>query len=101
MYRETKRTQMLNPTKLSITIDEESKVFHDKPKFTQYLSRNLALQKNIDGKLQHKEGNYTIENQERNLLSTNPKEESHTNIIPPLTTKVTGNNQQSLVFNIS
>ena len=58
--------------------------------------------KKIDGKLQHKEGNTTpYKNQERNLLSTNPKEDSNINIIPPQTTKVTGNNQQSLVFNIS
>jgi hypothetical protein len=35
--------------------------------------------------------------QESNL-STNPKEESHTNIIPPLTTKITGtNNHYSLI----
>jgi hypothetical protein len=31
--------------------------------------------------------------QENNRLSTNPKEDSHTNsIIPPLTTKITGSN---------
>jgi hypothetical protein len=30
--------------------------------------------------------------QESNLLSTNPKEDSHTNIISPLTTKITGSN---------
>jgi hypothetical protein len=47
--------------KLSITIDLESKIFHDKNKFTQYLSTNSALQRIIDGKLQHKEGNYTLE----------------------------------------
>ena len=36
--------------------------------------------------------------QESNLLTTNPKEEIHTNIIPPLTTKVTGNkNDYSLI----
>jgi hypothetical protein len=35
--------------------------------------------------------------QESNL-STNPKEDSHTNIIPPLTTKITGsNNHYSLI----
>jgi len=27
-------------------------------------------------------------NQEINILTTNPKEENHTNIIPPLTTKM-------------
>jgi hypothetical protein len=36
--------------------------------------------------------------QDRNLLSTNPKEGSHTNTIPPLTTKIKGsNNHFSLI----
>jgi hypothetical protein len=45
----------------SITIDGETKVFHDKTKFTQYLSTNPAQQRTVDGKYQHKEGNYTQE----------------------------------------
>jgi hypothetical protein len=53
--------RLLYPTKLSITIDGETKVFHDKTKFTQYLSMNPALQRIIKGKLQHKEGNYALE----------------------------------------
>jgi hypothetical protein len=53
--------RLLYPAKLSITIDEENKIFHDKTKFSQYLSINLALQRIIDGKLQHNEGNYTLE----------------------------------------
>ena len=37
--------------------------------------------------------------QEINLLTTNPKEENHISIIPPLTTKITGsNNHWSLIF---
>jgi hypothetical protein len=48
------------PIKPSITIDEETKVLHDKTKFTQYLSTNPAFQRIIKGKLQHKEGNYTL-----------------------------------------
>jgi hypothetical protein len=36
--------RLLYPAKLSITIDGETKVFHDKTKFTHYLSTNLALQ---------------------------------------------------------
>jgi hypothetical protein len=47
--------------KLSITIEGETKVFHDKTKFTQYLSMNPALQRIIKGKLQHKEGNHALE----------------------------------------
>jgi hypothetical protein len=41
--------------------DGETKIFHDKTKFTQYLSTNPALQRIIDGLLQHKEGNCTLE----------------------------------------
>jgi hypothetical protein len=36
-------------------------IFHDKNKFTQYLSTNPALQRIINGKLQQKEQNYTLE----------------------------------------
>ena len=50
--------RLLHPAKLSINIDGETKKFHDKTKFTQYISTNPALQRIIDGKLQHKEGNY-------------------------------------------
>jgi hypothetical protein len=53
--------RLLYPAKLSNTIDGETKVFHDKIKFTQYLSTNPALQRIIKGKLQHKNGNYTLE----------------------------------------
>jgi hypothetical protein len=49
------------PAKLSITIDEETKVCLDKTKFTQYLSTNPAFQRIIKGKHQHKDGNYTLE----------------------------------------
>ena len=62
-YTDTNKYQprLLYPAKLSITIDRENKIFHDKTKFTQYLSINPALQRIIDGKHQHKEGNYTLE----------------------------------------
>jgi hypothetical protein len=53
--------RLLYPAKLSITIDEETKVFHDKTKFTQHLSTYPALQRIINGKLQHKERNYTLD----------------------------------------
>jgi hypothetical protein len=42
--------RILYPAKLSITRDGETKVFHDKTKFTQYLSTNPALQRIIKGK---------------------------------------------------
>jgi hypothetical protein len=53
--------RLLYPGKFSITIDGETKTFHDKTKFTQYLSTNLAQQRIIYGKHQHKEGKYTLE----------------------------------------
>jgi hypothetical protein len=49
--------RLLYLAKLSITIDGETKVFHDKTKFIQYLSTNPTLQRIIKRKLQHKEGN--------------------------------------------
>jgi hypothetical protein len=52
--------RLLCPAKLSITIDGETKVFHDKHKFTQYLSTNPALQK-IIRKKKYKDRNYTLE----------------------------------------
>jgi hypothetical protein len=39
--------RLLYPAKLSIIIHGETKVFHDKTKFTQYLSMNPALQRLI------------------------------------------------------
>jgi hypothetical protein len=53
--------RLLYPAKLLITIDGESKVFHDKTKFTQYLSMNPALQRIITGKHQYEDRNYAQE----------------------------------------
>jgi hypothetical protein len=39
--------RVLYPAKVSITLDGETKVFHDRTKFTHYLSRNPALQRII------------------------------------------------------
>jgi hypothetical protein len=64
--------RLLYPAKLSITIARETKVFHDKTKFTQYLSTNPALQRIMNGKCQHKEGNYTLE-KARKLSFNKPK----------------------------
>jgi hypothetical protein len=55
MLREHKCQPILvYSAKLPITIDRENEIFHDKIKFTQYLSTNPALQRIIDGKHQHK-----------------------------------------------
>ena len=51
----------LYPVKLSITVDRENQTFHDKRKFTQYLSGNTAQQRTMDGKYQQKAGNHNIE----------------------------------------
>uniref|UniRef100_A0ABK0L0A9 Nucleic acid binding protein n=1 Tax=Rattus norvegicus TaxID=10116 RepID=A0ABK0L0A9_RAT len=53
--------RLLYPAKLSINIDGETKIFHDKTKFTQYLSTNPSLQRIIKGKAQHNEASYTLE----------------------------------------
>ena len=53
--------RLLFPAKLSITIDEETKIFHDRNKFMGYFPTNPTVQNIIDGKLQHKEGSYTLE----------------------------------------
>jgi hypothetical protein len=53
--------RLLYIAKLSITIDGETKVFHDKTKFTQYLSMNPALQRIITVKHQYKDRNYALE----------------------------------------
>jgi hypothetical protein len=94
--------RLLYPAKLSITIDGETKVFHDKTKFTHYLSTNLALQRIITEKNQYKDGKHVLKKQKGNP-STNLKEDSHNNRMPILTTKIIGSNNYfsliSLNFN--
>jgi hypothetical protein len=51
--------RLLYPAKLSVNIDGETKIFHDKTKFKPYLSTNPALQRILGGKLHHKEGTFT------------------------------------------
>jgi hypothetical protein len=53
--------RLLYLAKFSINIDGETKIFQDKTKFKQYPSTNRALQRILEGKLQHKEGIYTKE----------------------------------------
>ena len=55
------KCQHKHPANLSITIDRDTKVFHDKNKFTQYLSTNPGLQRIMNGNHQQKEGNNTLE----------------------------------------
>jgi hypothetical protein len=53
--------RLLCPAKLSITIDGETNVFHDKTKFTHCLSMNPAIQRIITEKNQYKDGNQVLE----------------------------------------
>jgi hypothetical protein len=52
---------ILYPAKLSITIDGETKIFHENKKFTENLSTNSTLQRIIDRKHHLKVENYTLE----------------------------------------
>jgi hypothetical protein len=82
----------------ALYLARETKVFHDKTKFTQYLSTNPALQRNrwktpTQGRKLHPRKIKKVI-----FFQQTQKEESHTNIIPSLTTKITGsNNHYSLI----
>jgi hypothetical protein len=57
--------KLLYPAKLSITIDGESKLFHDTTKFMHYLSTYPALQRIIKGKKNQKPKNKKTKNNTR------------------------------------
>jgi hypothetical protein len=65
--------RLLYPAKLSIIIDRGNNIFHNKTKFTQYLSRNPVLQRMKDGKHQHKERSYTLEREKKKPSFNKPK----------------------------
>ena len=54
-YLDIKRPRMsaqtTYPAKLSITIDGQNKILHDRTRFKQYLATNPALYKVLEGKL--------------------------------------------------
>jgi hypothetical protein len=91
--------RLLDPAKLSIIIDEETKVFHDKTKFTQYLSTNPALQRIIKGKHQLKDGNQTLE-KARKLSFKKTKRRQPQEQIPSFNNK-NDRKQQLLFFDFS
>ena len=93
------KPRLLHPAKLSIPIFGETKVFHDKTKFTQYLSTNPALQRIIKEKLQHKEGNHALE-KARKLSFNKPKRRKPQEQNPNFNNK-TNRKQQLLYFNFS
>jgi len=92
--------QVMYPAKLSINIDGENKIVHDKTKFTQYLSTNPALQRIINGKVQHKEASYILEKARNYHLGNKSKRrQAHKH---NLTSKYEHNRKQrSLFLNIS
>jgi hypothetical protein len=82
---------LLYPAKLSITLDGETKVFHDRTKFTHYLSTNPALQRIItEKKIQGQKPHLT--KSKKVIPQKNLKEDSHKNRMPTLTTKILGSN---------
>jgi hypothetical protein len=83
---------LLYPAKLPITINGETKIVHDKTKFTIYFHK-YSPTKDSKWKTPKQGGKrHPSKNKESNL-STKPKEHSHTNIIPPLTMKITGSHR--------
>jgi hypothetical protein len=91
--------RLLYPAKLSITINRETKIFHKKKFFYTISFHKSSPTENNRWKTPKQGGNiHPRKRQENNLLTTNPKEDSHTTMIPPLTTKITGsNNHFSLI----
>jgi hypothetical protein len=61
--RENKsQPRLLYPAKLTITIDGETKVFHDKPKFTHIFPRIQPFKdNNRNKKKKYKDGNHAVE----------------------------------------
>jgi hypothetical protein len=53
--------RLLYPAKLSITVDGETKIFHNRTKFTYYLSTNPTLQRIITKINQYKNRNPFLE----------------------------------------
>ena len=53
------QSRLLYPAKLSITIEGENKIFHDKTRFKKNLYTNPALSKVLEVKFQPKEISYT------------------------------------------
>ena len=93
------KPRLLYPAKLSITLDGETKVFHDKTKF-KHLSMNPALQRIIKGKYQHKNGNYTLEKAKKESFNK-PKRRQLQEQNPNFNNKTTNRKQQLLFLNFS
>jgi hypothetical protein len=65
------QNKLVYTAKLSITVDGETKIFHDITKFKQYLSSNPALQRILEGKPHKRRIITPNETQEINRPTTN------------------------------
>jgi hypothetical protein len=81
--------RLLYPDKLSITIDRETKVFHDKTKFTHYLSRNPVLQRIITEKKQNKK-----KKNKKTIQGWNPHPTTSKKVILQQTRKMTATRKE-------
>ena len=82
-------------------IDIENKIFNDKTIFNQCRSTNLALQKELEGKLQPQKVSYTHKNTgNRKFHTSNYKKEKPTHNTTNNNKKNNNRNQKSLVLNI-
>ena len=70
--------RLLYPAKLSITIDRETKVLHNKTKFTHYLSTNPALQRITTGKTKQQQNN----NNKKTIQGLKPCPSKSKKVIP-------------------
>jgi hypothetical protein len=94
------QSRLLYPSKLSINIDGETKIFQGKTEFKQYLSTKQALKRILEGKLQHKEDN--LQQRKYNLLRSHNKVKSRKLQAHKTTYKNKHfRKQQSSPFNIS
>jgi hypothetical protein len=82
--------RLLYPAKLSITIDGETKVFHDKTKFTQISLHESSPSKNNEEKTPTQRWKLHPRKSKKSNTLTKLKEDSHKNRFPNLTTKMTG-----------
>ena len=75
--------RLIYSSQLSITIDRQNNIFHDRTRFNQYLPTNPTLCKVLEGKLQPKRLATSSKTQKINyLMVTNHKEgkNTHNNI---------------------
>ena len=92
--------RLIYQAKSSNTIGGETKEFHDKTKFTHYLSTNPAHQRIITEKTNTRMETTSQKKQEGNP-STNLKQDSHKNRMPTLKTKIIGSNNYFCLISLN